>query len=83
MLSTIKFSSFFRIALICILVLTSVSEASFEDGVQFAQDEALPENQKIRVAIIGAGSVGAMLADELLLTTLLIALIALLLSPVS
>lgn len=35
-------------------------------GVQFAQDEALPENRKIRVAIIGAGSVGAMLADELL-----------------
>lgn len=35
-------------------------------GVKFAQDEALPENRKIRVAIIGAGSVGAMLADELL-----------------
>ena len=34
-------------------------------GVEFAQDEALPENRKIRVAIIGAGSVGAMLADEL------------------
>lgn len=35
-------------------------------GVQFSQDEALPENRKIRIAIIGAGSVGAMLADELL-----------------
>ena len=35
-------------------------------GVKFSQDEALPENQKIRIAIIGAGSVGAMLADELL-----------------
>lgn len=35
-------------------------------GVRFAQDEALPENRKIRIAIIGAGSVGAMLADELL-----------------
>lgn len=35
-------------------------------GVKFAQDEALPENRKIRIAIIGAGSVGAMLADELL-----------------
>jgi Predicted nucleoside-diphosphate sugar epimerases len=35
-------------------------------GVKFAQDEAVPENQKIRIAIIGAGSVGAMLADELL-----------------
>lgn len=38
----------------------------FITGVQFSQDEALPENRKIRVAIIGAGSVGAMLADELL-----------------
>ena len=35
-------------------------------GVKFSQDEALPENRKIRIAIIGAGSVGAMLADELL-----------------
>ena len=35
-------------------------------GVEFAQEEATPENRKIRVAIIGAGSVGAMLADELL-----------------
>ena len=35
-------------------------------GVTFAQDEALPESRKIRIAIIGAGSVGAMLADELL-----------------
>ena len=35
-------------------------------GVEFSQDEALPENQKIRIAIVGAGSVGAMLADELL-----------------
>ena len=35
-------------------------------GVEFAQEEALPENRKIRIAIIGAGSVGAMLADELL-----------------
>lgn len=34
-------------------------------GVEFAQDDALPENRKIRIAIIGAGSVGAMLADEL------------------
>lgn len=34
-------------------------------GVEFSQDEALPENRKIRIAIIGAGSVGAMLADEL------------------
>ncbi|QTE71037.1 polysaccharide biosynthesis protein [Clostridiales bacterium FE2011] len=38
----------------------------FITGVKFAQDEALPENRKIRIAIIGAGSVGAMLADELL-----------------
>ena len=35
-------------------------------GVEFAREEATPENQKIRVAIVGAGSVGAMLADELL-----------------
>ena len=35
-------------------------------GVQFTQEEAIPENQKIRIAIIGAGSIGAMLADELL-----------------
>ena len=35
-------------------------------GVEFSQDEALPESRKIRIAIIGAGSVGAMLADELL-----------------
>ena len=35
-------------------------------GVDFAAEKALPENRKIRVAIIGAGSVGAMLADELL-----------------
>ena len=35
-------------------------------GVEFAQEEATPENRKIRIAIIGAGSVGAMLADELL-----------------
>lgn len=35
-------------------------------GVGFAQEEALPENRKIRIAIIGAGSIGAMLADELL-----------------
>lgn len=35
-------------------------------GVEFAQEKALPESQKIRIAIIGAGSVGAMLADELL-----------------
>ncbi len=34
-------------------------------GVEFARDDALPENRKIRIAIIGAGSVGAMLADEL------------------
>ena len=34
-------------------------------GVEFSREEATPENQKIRVAIIGAGSVGAMLADEL------------------
>ena len=38
----------------------------FVTGVEFDQDDALPENRKIRVAIIGAGSVGAMLADELL-----------------
>ena len=38
----------------------------FVTGVEFEQDEALPENRKIRIAIIGAGSVGAMLADELL-----------------
>ncbi len=38
----------------------------FITGVKFSQDEALPENRKIRIAIIGAGSVGAMLADELL-----------------
>ena len=35
-------------------------------GVGFTQEEATPENRKIRIAIIGAGSVGAMLADELL-----------------
>lgn len=35
-------------------------------GVEFAREEATPENQKIRIAIIGAGSVGAMLAEELL-----------------
>ena len=35
-------------------------------GVEFAQEEAVSESQKIRIAIIGAGSVGAMLADELL-----------------
>lgn len=38
----------------------------FVSGVEFAQEEATPENRKIRIAIIGAGSVGAMLADELL-----------------
>lgn len=38
----------------------------FISGVEFAQEEATPENRKIRIAIIGAGSVGAMLADELL-----------------
>lgn len=38
----------------------------FITGVEFAQEEATPENRKIRIAIIGAGSVGAMLADELL-----------------
>lgn len=35
-------------------------------GVEFSKEEAIPENQKIRIAIIGAGSVGAMLAEELL-----------------
>ena len=35
-------------------------------GVKFTQEEATPENRKIRIAIIGAGSIGAMLADELL-----------------
>ena len=35
-------------------------------GVAFDQEKATPENRKIRIAIIGAGSVGAMLADELL-----------------
>ncbi len=35
-------------------------------GVDFSQEEATPDNRKIRIAIIGAGSVGAMLADELL-----------------
>ncbi len=35
-------------------------------GVGFVQEGATPENRKIRIAIIGAGSVGAMLADELL-----------------
>ncbi len=35
-------------------------------GVRFTQEEATPENRKIRIAIIGAGSVGAMLAEELL-----------------
>ena len=35
-------------------------------GVEFAQEEATPESRKIRIAIIGAGSIGAMLADELL-----------------
>ena len=35
-------------------------------GVEFAPEEAIAEERKIRIAIIGAGSVGAMLADELL-----------------
>ena len=35
-------------------------------GVQFSPEEAVAEERKIRIAIIGAGSVGAMLADELL-----------------
>lgn len=35
-------------------------------GVEFSQEEAVSEERKIRIAIIGAGSVGAMLADELL-----------------
>ncbi len=35
-------------------------------GVDFSQENATPESRKIRVAIIGAGSIGAMLADELL-----------------
>ena len=36
-------------------------------GVEFTREKrGLPENQKIQIAIIGAGSVGAMLADELL-----------------
>ena len=34
-------------------------------GVDFSHEEATPEGRKIRIAIIGAGSVGAMLADEL------------------
>ena len=38
----------------------------FITGVEFASEEAVPENRKIRIAIVGAGSVGAMLADELL-----------------
>ena len=35
-------------------------------GVEFTQEGATPESRKIRIAIVGAGSVGAMLADELL-----------------
>ena len=35
-------------------------------GAKFSKDEAVPETRKIRIAIIGAGSVGAMLAEELL-----------------
>ena len=35
-------------------------------GVEFAREAATPENRKIRIAIVGAGSVGAKLADELL-----------------
>jgi len=35
-------------------------------GVEFTKDEMVSENRKIRIAIVGAGSVGAMLADELL-----------------
>ena len=38
----------------------------FVTGAEFAAEEAMPENRKIRIAIIGAGSVGVMLADELL-----------------
>ena len=38
----------------------------FVSGVEFTQEDATPENRKIRIAIIGAGSVGAMLAEELL-----------------
>ena len=49
LLSVITFSSFFRIALICILVLTSVSEASFEEGAQFARDmqQKIPNLEQI------------------------------------
>ncbi len=35
-------------------------------GIDLSPDEAVPEDRKIRIAIIGAGSVGAMLADELI-----------------
>ena len=35
-------------------------------GAKFSAEESVPEQRKIRIAIIGAGSVGAMLAEELL-----------------
>ena len=35
-------------------------------GVSFQEEKALNQTQRIKVAIVGAGSVGAMLADELL-----------------
>ncbi len=35
-------------------------------GIDLSPDEAVPEDRKIRIAIVGAGSVGAMLADELI-----------------
>ena len=35
-------------------------------GVSFSEEEPLSQDQRIKVAIVGAGSVGAMLADELL-----------------
>ena len=49
MLSVIKFRSFFRMAMISILVLTSVSEASFEEGAQFARDmqQKIPNLEQI------------------------------------
>ena len=49
LLSVIKFRSFFRMAMISILALTSISEASFEEGVQFARDmqQKIPNLEQI------------------------------------
>lgn len=62
MLSVIKFRSFFRMVMISILVLKSVSEASFDEGVQFARDmqQKIPNLEQIAHNLkFIAGDVGA------------------------